>query len=80
MRKVHHVGITVRDLDVSVAFYHDLLGLPFAVPPTPWFEGADLAGGLGVAAPVALRVALFDVGEGATWLEILQIKAPGLLR
>jgi catechol 2,3-dioxygenase-like lactoylglutathione lyase family enzyme len=76
MRNVHHVGITVRDLDASVAFYHDLLGLQFAVPPTPWFEGADLARGLGVEAPVALRVALFEVGEGASWFEILQYGSP----
>ena len=76
MRNVHHVGITVRDLDVSIAFYHDLLGLKFAVPPTPWFEGADLARGLGVEPPVALRVALFEVGDGATWFEILQYQSP----
>lgn len=76
MRAVHHVGITVRDLDVSVAFYHDLLGLPFVVPPTPWFEGDHLARGLGVAPPVSLRVALFQVGQGTTWFEILQYRSP----
>jgi len=76
MRSVHHVGITVRDLDASVAFYHDLLGLAFVVPPTPWFEGADLARGLGVRPPVALRVALFEVGDGATWFEVLQYRSP----
>jgi catechol 2,3-dioxygenase-like lactoylglutathione lyase family enzyme len=76
MRSVHHVGITVRDLDTSVAFYHDLLGLPFVVPPTPWFEGDQLARGLGVVPPVALRVALFQVGQGTTWFEILQYRSP----
>lgn len=76
MRSVHHVGITVRDLDVSVAFYHDLIGLPFVVPPTPWFEGDQLARGLGVEPPVALRVALFAVGDGATWFEVLQYRSP----
>jgi len=76
MRNVHHVGITVRDLDVSIAFYRDLLGLPFVVPPTPWFEGNDLARGLGVEPPVALRVALFEVGDGQTWFEILQYRSP----
>jgi catechol 2,3-dioxygenase-like lactoylglutathione lyase family enzyme len=76
MRSVHHVGITVRDLERSVAFYHDLLGLPFVVPPTPWFEGDDLARGLGVEPPVALRVALFQVGDGETWFEILEYRSP----
>jgi catechol 2,3-dioxygenase-like lactoylglutathione lyase family enzyme len=76
MKNVHHVGITVRDLDVSVAFYHDVLGLRFVVPPTHWFEGADLARGLGLPAPVALRIAIFEVGEGQTWLEILQYRSP----
>lgn len=76
MKAVHHVGITVSDLDRSVAFYHDVLGLQFVVPPTPWFEGDHLARGLGVLPPVALRVALFEVGEGATWFEVLQYRTP----
>lgn len=76
MRAIHHVGITVRDLERSVAFYHDTIGLRFVVPPTTWFEGTDLARGLGVDPPVALRVALFEVGEGATWFEVLQYRTP----
>ena len=27
MRAMHHVGITVKDLDASIRFYHDVLGL-----------------------------------------------------
>jgi catechol 2,3-dioxygenase-like lactoylglutathione lyase family enzyme len=76
MQSVHHVGITVSDLDRSAAFYHDVVGLNFVVPPTGWFEGPDLARGLGVEAPVALRVALFEVGQGETWFEILEYKSP----
>jgi glyoxylase I family protein len=76
MRSVHHVGITVSSLDRSASFYHDVVGLRFAVPPTGWFEGPDLARGLGVAAPVALRVALFEVGDGETWFEILEYGSP----
>ena len=76
MLGVHHVGITVSDLERSVGFYHDPIGLRFVVPPTPWFEGNDLARGLGVRPPVALRVALFEVGDGQTWFEILQYRTP----
>ena len=76
MQSVHHVGITVSDLDRSAAFYRDVVGLKVVVPPTGWFEGPDLARGLGVQAPVALRVALFEVGEGETWFEILQYRSP----
>jgi catechol 2,3-dioxygenase-like lactoylglutathione lyase family enzyme len=76
MQSIHHVGITVRDLDASIDFYHGLIGLQFAVPPTGWFEGDDLARGLGLQAPVSLRVALFEVGDGSTWFEILQYASP----
>jgi catechol 2,3-dioxygenase-like lactoylglutathione lyase family enzyme len=30
MKALHHVGITVKDLDASIRFYHDVLGLQFA--------------------------------------------------
>jgi glyoxylase I family protein len=76
MRAIHHVGITVRDLDVSTAFYHEVIGLRFVVPPTPWFRGDELARGLGLDPPVALRVALFEVGDGESWFEVLQYESP----
>ena len=38
MRAQSHVGITVRDLDASVYFYHDLLGLEICTEPSPWFD------------------------------------------
>ena len=76
MRSVHHVGITVRDLDVSARFYRATIGLDVVVPPTTWFQGDELARGLGVAPPVGLRVALFAVGDGTTWFEILQYRSP----
>lgn len=76
MLGVHHVGITVRDLERSASFYHDTIGLQFIVPPTDWFEGEHLARGLGVEAPVSLRVALFEVAAGATWFEILEYRSP----
>lgn len=66
---IHHVGLVVEDLDRSIAFYHDLLGLPLASGPTPWFEGSELARGVGVPG-ARLRLATLRAGE--TVVELLQ--------
>ena len=80
MRYIHHIGLTVTDLDRSIDFYHGTLGLAFAVAPTPWFEGAHLPQALGVAAPVKLRLTMFDLGDGQTVLELLHYASPGVVR
>ena len=48
LKTIHHAGLVVKDLDRSIYFYHDILGLPFANEPTGWFEGPELAKGVGV--------------------------------
>lgn len=48
IKGVHHTGLVVRDLDRSIYFYHDLLGLPFANEPSPWFAGPVLEQGVRV--------------------------------
>jgi len=45
---IHHTGIIVKNLDRSIYFYHDILGLEFSNEPSPWFEGEGLAGAVGV--------------------------------
>ena len=67
---VHHVGLVVRDLDRSIYFYHDLLGLPFANEPTPWFEGPELEKGVGVPGARLRQVSLW-VGEHST-MELIE--------
>jgi len=67
---VHHVGLVVRDLDRSIYFYHDLLGLPFANEPTPWFEGLALEKGVGVPGARLRQVCLW-VGEHST-MELIE--------
>ncbi len=59
LKAVHHVGLVVRDLDRSIYFYHDLLGLPFANEPTEWFEGPELEKGVGVPGAKLRQVSLW---------------------
>ena len=73
MQALHHVGITVKDLDASIRFYHDVLGLPFSNEPSPWFEGPELGPAVGVPG-AALRQVSLRLGE--TTLELLEYKSP----
>jgi len=70
MKSVHHTGIIVKDLDRSIYFYHDVLGLQFSNEPSPWFEGEDLAQAVGVPGAKLRQVSLW-VGDNAT-LELLE--------
>lgn len=62
LQAIHHAGLIVSDLDRSIYFYHDILGLPFANEPTPWFEGPGLEAGVGVP-NARLRQVCFWVGD-----------------
>ena len=73
MKGLHHVGITVKDLDASIRFYHDLLGLEFSNEPSPWFEGDELEKGVGVPGAALRQVSLL---LGDTTLELLEYKSP----
>jgi len=70
MTSVHHTGIIVKDLDRSIYFYHDILGLDFVNEPSPWFEGDTLADAVGVPGAKLRQVSL-QVGESAI-LELLE--------
>jgi glyoxylase I family protein len=70
LKAIHHVGLVVRDLDRSIYFYHDLLGLPFANEPTPWFDGPELEKGVGVPGARLRQVSLW-VGAHST-MELIE--------
>lgn len=73
MKGLHHVGITVRDLDASIRFYHDVLGLGFSNEPSPWFDSEGLGKAVGVPG-AALRQVSLKLGD--TTLELLEYKSP----
>jgi len=73
VKGLHHVGITVEDLDASIRFYHDVLGLDFANEPSPWFDGPALGPAVGVPG-AALRQVSLQLGD--TVLELLEYRSP----
>jgi catechol 2,3-dioxygenase-like lactoylglutathione lyase family enzyme len=73
MKGLHHVGITVKDLDASIRFYHDVLGLEFSNEPSPWFDGPELGPAVGVPGGALRQVSLL---LGDTTLELLEYRSP----
>ena len=73
MQGIFHTGITVSDLDRSLPFYRDVLGLEVWIPPTEVFGGDDLSRGVGVEG-ASLRLAVMKVG--ASSLELLEYASP----
>jgi catechol 2,3-dioxygenase-like lactoylglutathione lyase family enzyme len=73
MNGLHHVGITVKDLDASIRFYHDVLGLGFSNEPSPWFDGPGLGPAVGVPGAALRQVSLL---LGDTTLEMLEYRSP----
>jgi catechol 2,3-dioxygenase-like lactoylglutathione lyase family enzyme len=70
-RRIHHVGITVGQLDRSLAFYHDLLGLDVIGIS----DDEDVAAVVGLPGARA-RIADLDVGDGQL-IELLEYRSAG---
>ena len=70
---IHHAGVTVADLERSLKFYRDLLGLEemFVVDRTD----PDLGRIVGYP-DCRIRIAFLQVPGGSTRLELLQYLAP----
>jgi catechol 2,3-dioxygenase-like lactoylglutathione lyase family enzyme len=73
MNGLHHVGITVKDLEASIRFYHDVLGLELSNEPSPWFDGEELSKAVGVPGAALRQVSLL---LGDTILELLEYESP----
>jgi catechol 2,3-dioxygenase-like lactoylglutathione lyase family enzyme len=73
MKGLHHVGITVADLETAIDFYHGLLGLEFVNEPSPVFDDPALGPAVGVPGAALRQVSL---ALGDTILELLEYIAP----
>jgi alkylhydroperoxidase/carboxymuconolactone decarboxylase family protein YurZ/catechol 2,3-dioxygenase-like lactoylglutathione lyase family enzyme len=73
MKGLHHVGFTVSNLERTIDFYHNILGLEFANEPTDWFSGEALDKGINVPG-AQLKLVSFKVGESG--IEFLEYAAP----
>src|ERR1700694_6093805 len=70
--RIHHVGITVSDLDRALGFYRDLLGLRVLADST--LSEPEVADLLGLDS-VQLRIADLDSGDGRG-VELIQYLQP----
>lgn len=73
MKGIHHVGITVPDLDRGIDFYNGVLGLEFFDPPSPVFDNDDLGERVGLPG-AALRQVNLALGDSI--VELIEYTAP----
>jgi catechol 2,3-dioxygenase-like lactoylglutathione lyase family enzyme len=73
MLGINHTGITVTDLDKSIKFYTEVLGMELLGPPTDWDRRPEVAKGVGVPGAVA-RFAMLRLGNGE--IELVQYQTP----
>jgi catechol 2,3-dioxygenase-like lactoylglutathione lyase family enzyme len=73
MKAIHHVGITVPDLERAIDFYHGLLGLEFSNEPSPVFDDPALGPAVGVPGANLKQVSL-RCGESI--VELLEYTQP----
>jgi catechol 2,3-dioxygenase-like lactoylglutathione lyase family enzyme len=70
---VHHVGVTVADLDEAIDFYRDVLGLEIVSEPSPVFDAPELGPAVGVPGAALRQVCL---AAGSAIVELLEYSSP----
>jgi catechol 2,3-dioxygenase-like lactoylglutathione lyase family enzyme len=73
MKAIHHIGITVSDLERGIDFYHGLLGLEFSTEPSPVFDDPRLGPAVGVPGANLKQVCLVC---GESVVELLEYTQP----
>ncbi|HVQ58752.1 MAG TPA: VOC family protein [Solirubrobacterales bacterium] len=73
MKAIHHVGITVPDLDRAIEFYTGVLGLELADPPSPVFDDPNLGPAVGVPGAKLRQV---NLACGEAIVELLEYTEP----
>jgi catechol 2,3-dioxygenase-like lactoylglutathione lyase family enzyme len=80
---IHHTGFTVTDLERTVAFYENVVGMRLvgrkhrhAPDLGTALMGAERSGPLGAAEPVAAEILIADMALGAERVEFIQYVEP----
>lgn len=73
MNGVHHIAITVSDLDAAIDFYHGVLGLEIVSEPSPLFDAPELGSAVGVPGAALRQVCL---ATGTAVVELLEYVQP----
>lgn len=73
MKAIHHVGITVPNLERAIDFYHGVLGLEFSNEPSPVFDDPALGPAVGVPGANLKQVCLLC---GESVIELLEYTQP----
>ena len=70
LKSAHHTGLVVRNLENSIDFYTQILGLKLEIGPSPWASGLGLDAGLGLSG-AQIRSASIAVGT-STLIELVE--------
>ncbi len=73
VKRIHHIGITVNNLEKTVNFYKNIMGLKLLVPPTEPSPEIENGKPVGVDGAV-IRTCLFEVSDNQI-LEFLEYQS-----